>query len=201
MNRLACIVEGQGEVLAVPKLCQRILAYLQVTHWLVNERAMRYPRGQLVDARHPSPLRPCVPEKLDLVVRAAQRSEKASAVVVLCDADDDCPATWGPDASRVISTILPGGADMPFREYEAWLLWNRSDNERNHAKLSAPEQIRDAKGAMARFVPNYRPTAHQLEETKRLDVAHVRARSDSFDKLVRILATLCGVEAPPRPTV
>lgn len=89
---------------------------------------------------------------------------------------------------------------MATREYEAWLLWSRSDGEREQAGLSQPEQIRDAKGAMRHFVPNYRPTAHQLAETQQLDIARVRARSDSFDKLVRTIAVICGVQPPPRPS-
>lgn len=201
MKRLACIVEGEGEKLAFPRLCNRILFnYLQVSEWRVSEQAFKFPRGQLVDARHPNPRRPCVRTEVERVVRLAQRSEKAQAVIVLCDADDDCPAVWGPDASGVISSVLPGGAVMATREYEAWLLWSRSDGEREQAGLSQPEQIRDAKGAMRHFVPNYRPTAHQLAETQQLDIARVRARSDSFDKLVRTIAVICGVQPPPRPS-
>jgi hypothetical protein len=201
MKRLACIIEGQGEVYAFPRLCDRILReHLQATEWLVNERAMRYPRGQLVDGKQPSPRRYCRKQEVERVVRLAQRSERANAVVMLCDADDDCPAAWGPDASAVITSILPGGAVMASREYESWLLWSRSDEERSRVGLTSPEQIRDAKGALSRFVQNYRPTAHQLEETRRLDIVHVRARSDSFDKLVRTLATACGVVPPSRPS-
>lgn len=201
MNRLVCIVEGEGEVQAFPKLCSRILAYLNVTGWLVSERAMRYPRGKLVDSKSPGPRRPCVRPEVERVVRLAQKSERASAVVMLCDADDDCPATWGPDASAVITSVIPGGAVMAYREYEAWLLWNRTEDELKRARLESPDSIRDAKGAMKNFVPNYRPTAHQLAETQRLDIARVRARSDSFDKLVRTLADLISIKAPPRTTV
>jgi hypothetical protein len=200
MKRLACIVEGEGEKQAFPRLCNRILFnYLQVSDWRVNEAALKIPRGQLVDGKHPSPRRPCVKKEVERFVWLAQRQEKAQAVIVLCDADDDCPAIWGPDASTVVTSIMAGGAVMACREYESWLLWSRPDGERVKAGLaSSPEQIRDAKGAMTRFVQNYRPTAHQLAETQQLDIPHVRARSDSFDKLVRTLATVCGVQPPPR---
>ncbi|HLM44107.1 MAG TPA: hypothetical protein VK458_09575 [Myxococcaceae bacterium] len=203
MKRIACIVEGEGERLAFPWLCNRILFnHLRASEWSVNQEAFRYPRGSLVDGKSPSPRRPCVRREVDRVVRLAQRVGKADAVIALCDADDDCPAVWGPDASAVITAILPGGAVMACREYESWLLWSRPEGERTRAGVtSSPEQLRDAKGAMRHFVQNYRPTAHQLPETQGLDIAHVRARSDSFDKLVRTLATICGVQPPPRPAL
>lgn len=201
MKRLACIVEGEGEVESFPRLCNRILYnHLQVSTWQVNARAFKISRGKLVDCRQSSPRRTCVRPEISRLVQLAKSAERAQAVIVLCDADDDCPAIWGPDATGVITTLLPGGAVMACREYESWLLWNRSHEERAQAGVTSPEQLRDAKGAMARFVPHYRPTAHQLAETQRIDISSVRAHSDSFDKLVRTLASICGVEAPSRPS-
>jgi hypothetical protein len=49
---------------------------------------------------------------------------------------------------------------------------------------------------MKKLVPDYSPTVHQLEETRRINIAFLRSRSQSFDKLVRCIASLCGVAAP-----
>jgi hypothetical protein len=61
------------------------------------------------------------------------------------------------------------------------------------------EAIRDAKGRLAQHVKGYLPKLHQLELTRSLDVLAVWSLSDSFDKLVRTLGSICGVEPGTRP--
>jgi hypothetical protein len=86
---------------------------------------------------------------------------------------------------------------MAVREYETWLLWSLF---RGHPpsgldveiKRGAKEMVRDLLGA-------YKPTIHQLEQTRRLDIATVWARSNSFDKLMRSLAAIFGVRNVVRP--
>jgi len=90
---------------------------------------------------------------------------------------------------------------MALREYETWLLLSYSDEELKRVKLPMPERVRGAKEALRRLVPDYSPSEHQLSETIGLDIERVRARSDSFDKLVRALGALCGRSPPARPQV
>lgn len=200
MKRLVCIIEGHGEVEAVPNLCMRILRqYLGDQEWFVDKQALRHPRGNLVDqSNKQDPRKPCHETGLKRLVELAWRSRKADAVLVLCDSDDDCPAVWGPDALRVIRPLRPGGAVMALREYETWLLWNYQDEELARAGAPAPERRRGAKELLARLVPGYLPTVHQLAETRKLDIARVRERSASFDKLVRVLADISGTSPPAR---
>jgi len=88
---------------------------------------------------------------------------------------------------------------MSVREYEAWLLWSFSERDRFNARiLRCPETIRDAKGAISRLFHGYLPAVHQLQLTRKIDVGQVRKDSDSFDKLVRGVAQLCGVVPPAR---
>jgi hypothetical protein len=198
MKRLVCIVEGKGEKKALPNLCMRIFRqYLGTDEWVVDAEPIRQPRGKLVDESRKSPHRPCHAEGLGNAIRLA-RQRKADAVLVLCDADDDCPVAWGPDAARALNTLLPGGAVMALREYETWLLFNFTDEQLVRAGAPKPEAKRGAKEVLAKLVPGYLPTTHQLEQTRRLDIARVRSRSDSFDKLVRVLATLSGTVPPER---
>jgi hypothetical protein len=117
---------------------------------------------------------------------------KPDAVLLLCDEDDDCAAVWGPDATRILSRLGPGLAVMAVREYETWLLLARSDEALAAAGVQNPATLRDAKKALAKLVPDYLPTTHQLAETRGIDVAFLRGRSGSFDKLVRSIAALCG---------
>jgi hypothetical protein len=198
MKRLVCIVEGEGEVRAVPALCMRILRqYLNDSDWLVNEPAIRHPRGRLVNESIKSPKRPCHSEGLHKAIMLA-RSQRADALLVLCDADDDSPIEWEPDAQKLVNTLIQGGAVMAVREYETWLLFNHPEDQLASAGAPEPERKRGAKEILARLVPGYLPSTHQLTETRRLDIARVRKRSDSFNKLVLLLARLSGITAPAR---
>lgn len=197
-KRLVCIVEGRGELKAIPNLCARIFEqHLNTFDWIVHDPPIRNPRDRLVDQARKSPMRSCNREGLRRLVLLA-RQQKADSVLVLCDSDDDCPAKWGPDATQVINGHLPGGAVMALREYETWLLLNYTDAQLRETGIKEPEFKRGAKEALAKLVPGYLPTTHQLTETRKLNIARVRQVSDSFDKLVRILAHISGTTPPAR---
>jgi hypothetical protein len=197
-RRLVCIVEGKGEVQAVPNLCARILVSLSAHQWFVEKEPIRRPRGQLVDERVKSPRRPCRQDGVHkaLEIAAARRPD---AILVTCDADDDCPGVWAASVASTQGRSTPTAAVMAVREFEAWLLWGHSEAERARIKASDPDRIRNAKGRLEKLVVGYEPTTHQLALTRNIDVHRLRARSRSFDKLVRTLGTLCGVAVPPRP--
>ncbi|MEN9579417.1 MAG: hypothetical protein RJA70_2426 [Pseudomonadota bacterium] len=195
-QRLVCVVEGKGEVQALPNLCSRIAHYLGVTkdQWVMAD-PIKYPRSRLVDERQPTPNRS---PRTDLVEKAVELAcrEGADGIVLICDADDDCAAVWGPQAATLVSSRLKGGAVMVEREYEAWLL-AAFQNQPTWQK-KAIQSLRDAKGPLKSVVPGYKPSTHQLELTRRIDVGRLRDLSDSFDKLVRTLAAIFDVDCPPR---
>ena len=199
MRRLVCIVEGQGEVQAIPNLCSRILLDLSAHQWFVDKEPIRRPRGQLVDERVKSPLRPCRQEGVHkaLEIAAARRPD---AILVTCDADDDCPKTWAESVASIVGPSRPAAAVMAVREFEAWLLWSRSEAELKKVKVADPDRVRNAKGKLEGLIAGYEPTTHQLELTRQMDLQRLRHRSKSFDKLVRTLGALCKVPVPPRPS-
>ena len=82
MTLIAPIVEGHGEETAVPELIRRIAYEIGVFDVKVA-KAIRVHRGALVNR-----------SELERAVRLA--SFKAAAVLVLLDADGDCPAQLGP---------------------------------------------------------------------------------------------------------
>jgi hypothetical protein len=198
MKRLVCIVEGDGEVRAIPTLCHRVFAHLGVQGWLVDQEPIRQPRSSLVDARMARPKRRCREEGVINALALARRTRKPDAVLMLCDEDDDCAATWGPDATRVLRGVIPGAiAVMAVREFETRLLLARDDDTLKAAGIHHPGTKRDAKRLLEALVPGYLPSTHQLSETRGIDVAFLRTRSPSFDKLVRSIAELCGAPASP----
>lgn len=198
-HRLVCIVEGKGDVQAMPDLCARILFSLAASQWVVDKNPIRRPRSQLVDEKTKSPNRPC---KQDGVAKALAMAaaRHPDAVLVTCDADDDCPGVWAQSIVSAQGRSTPTAAVMAVREFEAWLLWEYDDKDLAKVKASDPERVRDAKGRLQRLVAGYDPIAHQLELTHRIDMQYLRKRSRSFDKLVRTLGVLCKIPVPPRPS-
>jgi Domain of unknown function (DUF4276) len=195
-RRLVCVVEGHGEVQAIPCLCSKLRDYFEAWSWVVDKEPIRHPRSQLVDERLPSPNRPARNDGIERALKLAM-SRPADAVVVLCDADDDCPAVWGTSAGQLISARCPGGAVMVVREFEAWLLCSQIASKT--LGRTPIDQIRDARGRLKGFIPEYKPTVHQLTLTRQLDIPTVWGLSDSFDKFARTLATVFGVKGIMRP--
>lgn len=125
-------------------------------------------------------------------------------VLVLVDADDDCPALLGP---QLVSFAHRARPDIPIsvvvanREYEAWFLAS-AESLRGHRGLAAdlsppadPEAVSGAKewlrDRMSRAAP-YQPTLHQASFSDAMDLALAR-RASSFDKLWRDIERLVGV--------
>jgi hypothetical protein len=198
MKRLVCVVEGKGDVEAVPALCSRILHHLGAhDRWIVDKQAIRSPRSKLVDEGVRSPARPCKRSEVERFLALAT-ARGPDAVLVVCDADDDCPGVWAASMPTQTQTRRPVAAVMAVREYEAWLLWSLDDATLDGARIADPERVRDAKGALSRVDPDYQPRVHQLLRTRQLDIPRVLKRSRSFNKLVRELARLAGRKPPGR---
>ena len=197
-SRLVCVVEGKGEVQAIPCLCTKVRDYFSVNDWFVDPNPIRFGRGLLVDETSRSPNRGPRTWELQRAVNLALR-RPATAVMVVCDADDDCPKAWGPGAAAVVNGMVRGGAVMAVREYECWLLTSLVRS--SHTSGRRIEDIRGAKEHLRSMQPGYKPALHQLKLTRALDVATVWALSDSFDKFVRTLAGIFGVSTFTRPLV
>jgi hypothetical protein len=194
-KRLVCVVEGRGEVRALPALCSMIRDHLAAWTWVVDDEPVRQPRSSLVDESIASPKRPGNASGLYRAVTLA-KLRPADAVLVLCDSDDDCPVVWAQSGQPIVDSISKGACVMAVREYEAWLLASQLGSTTDGTRKI--DGIRDAKGALARHWPGYKPSVHQLAATRKIDVPRLRALSPSFDKLVRSLAKIFGAPAKVR---
>ena len=196
---IACIVEGEGDEKAVPILIRRVGERLDPPMYPHVSVVLRWPRSSLVKTG-----------VLEAAVETAvRRSGGPCAVLVLIDADDDCPATLGPQLlARAQQTRrdLPVGVVLAKYEYEAWLL-AAAASLAGHRQLSAdlqsppnPEAIRGAKGWLEARMPQdrrYSETADQPALTARFDMDLARANADSFDKCYREIARLLTDLARP----
>lgn len=107
------IVEGYGDVKAVPVLLRRFVDLSQLWEHVRIGSPIRRQRSELVR-------RPGVEKAIGLA-----RAQGADAVLILFDGDDDCPAKLGPKVQRWAKRAagdIPCQVVMPHREYEAWFL-------------------------------------------------------------------------------
>lgn len=191
---VASVVEGYGEVSALPKLLQRVAKDIGI-YSLSTPVPMRVPRSKLVASGG-----------IERAVSAmATEAGVAGAVLVVLDADDDCPARLGP---QLLRRAQDARSDMRMavvlatREFEAWFLAAAPSLAGRHglpADFDTPpnlETIRDAKGKLSKARIDghpYRPTVDQAPLASVFDMKMARMNSPSFDKFCRDVARLLGV--------
>ena len=193
MNTIAAIVEGHGEVEAVPVLLGRIAERVAPGIALEVPRPIRVKRHQILKA-----------DELERAVAlAAGRAGPRGSILVLLDADDDCPVEI---ASRLLRRARQRLPDRAIRvvlaktEYESWFLAAAASlaGQRGIDEAVSPPQdsevIRNAKGWLSARMPpgrRYRETLHQAALTARFDLDSARM-APSFDKMWRDIASLLG---------
>ena len=190
------IVEGQGEVVAVPLLLRRLMDEAQAWGLEVG-RPHRRQRTQLVKK-----------DSLQRAVRIAALQDSCAAILVLFDADDDCPKELAPTLevwAREAAGGKPCAVVMANREYEAWFLAS-IEALRGRASLlldatshHEPEVPRDAKDQLELRMPrgaSYSATVDQPVLTAHLDLESAYRGCRSFRRLVSAfgeLASAAGV--------
>jgi Domain of unknown function (DUF4276) len=188
---IASVVEGDGEVRALPVLVRRIAYEFQ--DWDIDvPTPFRIPRSRLVKPDH----------LVTAVSVAAERVSGAGGVLVLLDADDDCPAKLGPSllstaqgarSDKVVTLVLPN------REFEAWFL-AAAESLAGKRGLSEglrppadPDTIRGAKEWLSAHCDHpYKETVDQAALAHEMDLQTARDRSRSFRKLWHEIARLLG---------
>ncbi|MGH2705900.1 MAG: DUF4276 family protein [Actinomycetota bacterium] len=135
------------------------------------------------------------------VALAARDVAEWGGILILLDADDDCPATLGPGletralaarGDRKIAVVVAK------REFEAWFLAGASSLRGQRGfpgDLQAPtnpEEIRGAKEWLAARMSgaSYSPTVDQPALAAILDLEATRASAPSFDKWCREIGDL-----------
>lgn len=191
------IVEGHGEVEAVPILLRRLRDEAKVFDLEIG-RPIRRKRWEFADE-----------SSVHRAVRLAMLQPGCAAILVIFDADDDCPKVFAPKTeawARAAAGNIPCAVVMPNREYEAWFIAAieslrgkcgvRGDATPHHA----PETPRDAKGELERRMGNgrsYAETVDQAPLTAALDFATAYSRSRSFRRMATAFAALAmGAGAP-----
>lgn len=68
---IVCVVAGTGDVEAVPQLCNQIFHWLGAKLWFADKKAIRCPRGKLVDMTVKRPAKPCKPAEVARILTLA----------------------------------------------------------------------------------------------------------------------------------
>ncbi len=191
--RVAAIVEGHGDVEAVPILIRRISQRLDPPVFVDVDPVLRVPASSLRKAG----------EIERQVERAARKMEQKGGILILidCDWDGGCPAQEGPalvSRARGARSDIPISVVLAKKEYEAWFI-AAAESLRGKRGLPqdfscdrAPEDIRGAKEWLSDHMPVGRPYSETLDQPKLtavfdLDLAR---RADSFDKCYREITGL-----------
>lgn len=184
------VVEGHGDAEAVPVLLRRIAANALLNVEVL--RPIRIPRSKLVKD-----------VEVERVVQlAAKFTGPDDAILIVFDADDDCPAEIG---RRLIAAAQRARSDravavvLAKQEFEAWFL-AAVPSLVACGKLPAatqqpddPESVRDAKGWLGRAMGRrYSETVDQPAFAALFDWSSARAAS-SLDKFVRDVLRLIAV--------
>jgi hypothetical protein len=186
MQAVASIVEGDGEVPALPVLLRRLGEWLTPNIYTEIATPIRVRRDQFLK------------KDQEFFVRhlrlAAAKCGETGWILILLDVDDDCPATRGPEILARAQEVLPHrsiSVVLANREYEAWLLAAAPslDGQRGFrfdtADAVDPETPRDAKGQIGRRMigGRYREITDQPAFSAWMNLEQARARSRSFHKL------------------
>ncbi|NQT40328.1 MAG: DUF4276 family protein [Planctomycetes bacterium] len=184
---LGCIVEGYGDMAAVPELVRRFQQVLDPGIGLEIRPPTRAARCELVKEGE-------VERQVERLVR---QLTPPRAILILIDADDDCPAELGPELlarAQQARPDVPVGVVLAKFEYEAWFLAaiESLKGKRGLAEdlpaVEDPEAIQGAKEFLRSHMGGsrtYSPRTDQPAMTALFDMRMARERSPSFDKCWR----------------
>jgi antitoxin (DNA-binding transcriptional repressor) of toxin-antitoxin stability system len=186
-RQVALVVEGHGEVQALPLLVRRILA--ERGHTATVTKPHRIQRSRML-----SELRRAVS-----LHRA--RVGEDGLVLIVFDADDCDAGVAAGGALDVAADGHPVAVCVAVREYEAWFLSaleslashravcdDAAYEEDPELRRGAKEQLRD------RMTEPYRETIHQPAFSQLMDLTVARRRSPSFAGLCHTLWQWAGDE-------
>lgn len=186
MITLVAIVEGHGEVAALPVLLWRIRIWLAPDVMMQVVRPMRVARNRFLHD--------------DVVFRrtlqaASDLCRQPGWILILLDADNDCPMLAAARILKRARQVIPHrriSVVLANREYEAWFIAaaRSLDGKLGFSvaavKLPAAESVRGAKEWMNERLPRskiYRPTQDQLVFSGLIDLRQAHDNSRSFGKL------------------
>lgn len=200
------IVEGQTEQRCVERLLQRLWGeLLSRSERLQVLEPFRARRGKLVH-EDGEELGSCARKaSVKLKAKASGLADSRSMILILIDAEDDCPANLGPRLLSYAKNVLPPetivSCVLAKRMLENWIFAGASTLAGvNGLPVNLPprDRFEDRSGAAwldeqirrAHPTRKYKKTIDAEAFVRNMDLQECRANSPSFDKLCRDLAAV-----------
>ena len=193
MPKIIPIVEGPGDVTAVPALLWKLLTEMGRYDIQIGPPQNAHGCGNLT-----------ISGGIEKFVQNAWTKHDCGAVLILVDADEQCALQMATDFSRRIIEIgvrFPVVVVVAKCEYEAWLLASLEtvsgaklgERQGLPANLSYEEDVENrvgVKGWLTRQLPEgriYKEALDQEPMTRLIDLDRARDRSRSFRRLCHAL--------------
>ena len=187
-------MEGDGDAVALPLLMARIIRE-------------KYNRNDIIVAQGKSKVvksngRQQLERKLERFIGHAQKKPECGAILILVDADTDCPVTLARQLSQrcaQISPICPIQIVCADRTFESWFIASLDTIKGWHgvsetaAFCGEVEKIANPKRWIGQQMPDgqaYKETTHQVSFSRLIDLDLVHRNSRSFRRLCHSLEQL-----------
>jgi hypothetical protein len=194
------IVEGYGELDALPVLLRRLQAELGIYTFQIA-RPIRRRRSELGTE-----------EQVRRSVRLALGTPQCGGILILFDSDGACPKELGPRVqawAQAEAGVVPCAVVLAHREYESWFIaaveslrgfrWVRLDATSH----PTPEEVRDCKGALESRLydgASYSPRLDQAAFSSRIDLSQAYRSCRSFRRLTNAFGQLAQATGAQLPT-
>jgi hypothetical protein len=188
--KIQILVEGQGDVSAVPILLRRLqveTSAYEVTFGTPIRRPASVLYNQIEFQRS---------------LQLARNRDDCDAILILFDLEDGCPKEKAEELNewaRETCGSVPFAVVLAYREYETWFL-AALESLRGCCGIDEgaewpddPESRRDAKSALEAWMPRNRSYSETLDQptlTQAFDMAAAYRRNRSFRRLINAFGQL-----------
>ena len=191
MAYVASIVEGHGEVDALPTLLRRISQTAAPGQTLNVNQPIRIKSGSYLNDKDYF--------RRYTLLAAAKAAQSNGFVLILLDCEDQCPAQLGPALlarAQAVRNDVSYLVVLAYREFESWFLAAARSlrGQRGLAADLEPPQaadnIRNAKGWLSeRMGVSYDPVIHQMEFCRTFALQQARSNA-SFNRFYTRIAAM-----------
>jgi len=182
---ISCVVEGHGETESLPIILRRIPGEKNLDILVKVDARIRIPKSRLLRTG----------ELERAIELAARRLEGTGLILVLIDADEDCPKEVIQGLRQRVEEArsdVPTSVVLAKMEFEGWFLASAESLRgyrglpNNLSRPPEPEDIRGAKEWLSdQMAGTYSSTVDQPAFASRFNFGEAETYSRSFRKLLR----------------